>query len=101
MTSLPRQRSDFAHVHGPARKIEPGMSASIRAAFARIRDRVSIDALALRLSLKDQRGAVAMLTAGLDDELKTAGEIAASTVLRGGRIAGASMRTDQAKRGAR
>lgn len=84
---MPRLPADYRALLAEARRFEPRLNRAFRRAALRLRERVSINALAMALAAKDARRALALLAiAEVKDALSPAGTIARDAVLRGGRV---------------
>lgn len=84
---MPRPRSDVRAIHAAADRLEPGLARAVERAMEKLRDSVSINALALALSARDVRRAMALLPeAAVKEALSPAGTIIREAVIRGGRL---------------
>lgn len=84
---MARTAAEFRDVHGAAARFEPRLSRAFLKAAAKVRGRVSINALAIAIAAKDVKVALALLPkADLEDALSPAGAIVRDATLKGGRL---------------
>jgi hypothetical protein len=82
-----RQPADYRAVHAEADRFEPRLARALRRSIEKLRERVSINALAMALHARDARTAVALLKQAIvADVLSPAGTIIRDAVLRGGKV---------------
>lgn len=84
---MPRPASEYRALHAAADAVEPQLARAVGRAMRRIREGVSINALAMALAARDQKAAVALLVeAEMRAALGPAAAIVQAAVLRGGRV---------------
>ena len=84
---MPRQSQEYRAIHSAADKIEPRMARAYVRSTERLREPISIDELAIALSLKNVNAAIKLIPdERVEDVLSPMGTIVQDTTLKGGRI---------------
>lgn len=87
-------KREYQPVHAEADKFEPRLARALDRAAERMRETMSINALAIAIAGKDVRAAMAQLpAAAVEDALRPVATITRDAVLRGGRVAADHVRT--------
>lgn len=89
---MPRQPSEYRATHAAADRLEPKLARAVYRGTQKLRDRLSINALAVAIAAKDVKRAMTLLgLESIEEALAPTADVVRGAVLRGGRIGAAQV----------